>query len=448
MTVDLSVFVVMALTFLAIAWRKRKSAQNVASFHIASWTAGPFALVASLVALFGAGELSTFTEYYQLLGSAILIFFFGVASGFVFVALSAEHFFSLRQLTSSPHVSQAYQINDTVFDRFGPTTGWLFTVLAGAALLALYLIQVIVGSMLISVGTGVSYEVAVVGVSLLIAAYVILSGLEGIYATDKLQFVALLVGLIAVIVYASRQTDVSLGIHYSRFFDALDLPTAAILFFTGVAPVVGTADVLQRVISAKSASDIRRVAFLSAIGWLILGMIIVAFSAGVTSYGDGTQASFVAFLAQAEGEIRVVAIVALVCALVSTADTEAHALGVLINRAVSPRTPPTVGLSRILIGVTCFIGGGLALFFQDLVTAYVFLLNIALILGPVIVAMAFKRGTRASMVISLAVSTTILAYYTFADLRCGSTHSTSIEVLILAVPTLMNLVVRTKIGVE
>lgn len=441
MTIDIFTFVILALAFLAIAWRKMKGAQDVASFHIAGWTAGPFALIASLVALFGAGEISTFTEYYDLLGSAILVFFIGVASGFIFVAFNAKRFFNLRILRHTPApVPTAYQINDTVFDRFGCLNGWLFTVLAAVGLLALYLIQVIVGSKLISVGSQVGYVPAVIGVSTVVAAYVILSGLDGIYATDKLQFLALVVGLVGITIYAGREADISFSAQYSTFFDSLDIPTGFLLFFTGFFPVVGGADVLQRIISAKDRRDIKRVSFVSAGGWLFLGLLLVAFSKGISGYATEDTPGFIAFLDQAEGPIRVLMIVALVCALLSTADTEAHGVGVLINRALNPLKEPSVLLSRILIGMTCVVAGTLAIYFkEDLVRIYVILLNISLILGPLVVAMAFNRGTRASALISLGVSTAIFCYYTISDIWFATAHSMSIQALVLAVPTLANL---------
>ena len=440
MTVDIFTCVILALAFLVIAWRKRKGARDVASFHIAGWAAGPFALVASLVALFGAGEISTFTEYYDLLGSAILVFFTGVACGFLFVGFNATRFFNLRVLRHTPAVPTAYQINDTVFDRFGPLNGWLFTVLAAVGLLALYLIQVIVGSKLISIGSGVGYVPAVIGVSTVIAVYVILSGLEGIYATDKFQFVALFVGLLAITFYAGRETDIGLSAQYSTFFDSLDVPTGFLLFVTGFFPVVGGADVLQRIISAKGPGDIKRVSFVSAGGWLILGFLLIAFSKGISGYATEDTPGFIGFLDQAEGQIRVVMIVALVCALLSTADTEAHAVGVLINRAIAPQSEPSVFLSRVLIGLTCVFAGALAIYFKEgLVSIYVILLNISLILGPLVVAMAFNRGTTASLLISLVTSFGLFCYFTISDLWFNTAHSMSIQVLSLAVPTLTNL---------
>jgi len=332
MTVDLSTFLFLALIFLGIAFRHRQSSADIDQFHIANWSASSFAIVASMVALFGAGEIATFTELYSVLGSGIMVFFIGVATGFLCVCFLAERFYSEtrqlhRQTTSGV---RAYHINDVVYDRYGAFSLVIFTVLAAVSLFALFLIQIIVGSDLIAIGSGVRYELAVIGVSCFVATYVIISGLDGIYSTDKIQVLALFIALILISYGAAKNFNVSIISEYSRVFDSVDIVTFLTLFFPGFFAAVG-ADALQRFISAKAVTDLRKISIVAAGGWLLLGLILVIFSAGIAGYASGEQPGFLQFLSNTAGTSRVIIIVALVCALLSTADTEAHSVALLVS---------------------------------------------------------------------------------------------------------------------
>lgn len=450
MTVDVSTFVMLALVFMGIALRHRKTSKDTDQFHTAGWSATKFAIVASIVALFGAGELSTFTEYYTYFGSGIIFFFLGVSVGFLYIALDANRFH--REITSlrSPSKSfeKAYQINDTVRDRYGVPTGVLFTVLATVAVIVLFLIQVRVGSLLISVGSGISYEVAVIGVVLFVAIYVVLSGLDGIYSTDKVQVLALMIGLVLITERAVRVSDIDVMGEFSKVFQSIDIVTFLLLFFPGFFAVIGTSDVHLRAISAKTGEDLRHISFASAGGWFLLGLILVVFSAGIVNYptNDDTPA-FIHFLSDAEGSLRVVVIVSLVCALLSTADTEAHVAALLVNRCIRPQTKPSVNLSRILIVVICALGGLIAILFKEhatLTTLYTFLLNISVILGPFVIAMVLQRGTAAVAAVSLSASTLLLLYYITSDIAYGTGYMTSLWFLTLAIPTSVNILVECK----
>ena len=397
MTVDLSTFLILALIFLGIAFKHRKKSIDIDQFHIANWSASKFAVVASVVALFGAGEIATFTDLYSNIGSGIIVFFLGAATGFLCLAFLADrvHIETRALRRKSAAFQKAYQINDVVYDRYGTASLIIFTILASTSLVALYLIQVIVGSDLIAMGSGVSYEWAVLGVSFFVALYVIISGLDGIYSTDKIQVLALFTALLLIAYISVNDFNVDVVAEYTQAFASVDITIFLTLFFPGFFAVVGP-DVLQRIISVKTSEDLKRISFASAAGWIVLGLILVIFSAGIAGYSSGATSGFIQFLSDAEGAPRVVIIVALVCALLSTADTETHAVALLINRAVSPKSPPSVNLSRILIALVCASGCILAFFFKDLAALYGMILNIFMILGPVVFAILFKRGNSLS----------------------------------------------------
>lgn len=445
MSVDLSTFVVLAVIFLGVALRHRKTSKDTDEFHIANWSAGTFAVLASVVGLFGAGEIATFTDLYSLVGGGIIVFFLGAVVGFVCIYIFADKFYvETRTLyNSKTPATKAYHINDVVYDRFGTFALLLFTALAAVSLFTLFLIQVIVGSDLIAIGAGVRYEWAVIGVCSFVAVYVIISGLRGIYSTDKVQVIGLFTALILISYSAVSEFNISISAEFSRAFVAIDLVTFLTLFIPGFFAAVG-ADVLQRIISVRAVRDLRRISIAAAGGWLFLGMILVVFSAGVAGYATGEQTGFIEFLSSSSGTTRVVIIVGLLCALLSTADTEAHSAALLVNRALSKDSPPSVSLSRVLIAVVCLGGGILALFFKDLATLYVIMLNIFLILGPIVFAIVFKRGNAVSVNTTLIMATLLLIYFAVSDLLYATSHLLGIEVLLLAVLTSFNLFFRSR----
>lgn len=443
MTVDLSTFLVLGIVFLAIAYRHRASNNETEKFHIANWSAGSFAIVASVIALFGAGEISTFTELYSFVGSGIIVFFFGASMGFICIYFISDKVFNETKNLHGNILKKAYHINDVVYDRYGKWTLIIFTLLASVSLLALFLIQVIVGSDLIALGTGINYSIAVIGVSLFIALYVIISGLEGIYSTDKIQLVALFAALTLISYNAVNDFNVSISGEFLNTFRKLDFSTSLTLFFPGFFAVVG-ADVLQRFISAKSTPDLKKISIASSIGWLILGSILVVFSAGIANYSTAESTGFLEFLSNSEGTNRVIIIVALVCALLSTADTEAHSIALLINRGLSPKSTPSVIMTRVLIGIVCIIGCFVALIFKDLTALYTVMLNIFLILGPIAFAIFFKRGSKLSVNATMIISSLVLVFYTISDFAYGTSHLLGLEILVLFLITSLNLFIKNK----
>jgi Na+/proline symporter len=447
MNVDLSTFLLLAILFLTIAYRHRQEAKETDSFHIAGWSAGRWAVSASIIALFGAGEIATFTELYGAVGPAIMVFFAGVGAGFIFVGANASRFLNhMRNLTNRNRgaLERAYQINDVVLDRYGRVAGGLFTMLAAIALFALFLIQVIVGSDLVAIGSAASYESAVVGISLFIALYVMIGGLHGIYGTDKIQLVALIVALILVAAQALERAPIKISQELSLATSSLSIPVALSLFIPGLSAVFGAADVHQRMISAKEPADLKRVAFASAVGWFALGALLVVFSAGMRAYGTEDTSGFIAMVGSAQGATRVIIIVGLVCALLSTADTELHAVATLINRGVRPWSAPSVRLTRYLIVLVSAIGLLIALRFKDLATLYGILLNISMILGPVVLAVVYERGNAISVIGSLLASSALLFFFAASDLIAGTQYSASPLVLLVALPTVLNLFIPAK----
>lgn len=446
--VDLTTFIILGIVFLLIAVKHRRKNSETDRFHIANWSASSIAIIASVIALFGAGEISTFTELYSFFGSGISVFFIGAATGFIAVYALGERFYSMitsvRRLDGS--VKKSYHINDVIHDRYGKLAMLVFSVLAVFSLLALYLIQVIVGSDLIAIGAGVSYSHAVIGISGFVALYVIISGLEGIYSTDKIQLFALFISLILIAYTAMIDFNISVVGEMTSAFSRLDLTTGLTLFFPGFFAVVG-ADVMQRFISAKSSSDLKRITIASALGWLFLGCTVVIFSAGIANYSLDGSSGFLEFLNQAQGAVRVIVIVGLTSALLSTADTEAHSVALLVNRAIQPNKPPSVKTSRVIIGAVCVLGCVIALYFKDLSTLYSFMLNLFLILGPIVFAVVLGRGNAKSVCLTMIIATALLLYFIISDEYRGTEHLLGMEVLLLAVITATNLLVSNRSGI-
>jgi len=117
----------------------------------------------------------------------------------------------------------------------------------------------------------------------------------------------------------------------------------------------------------------------------------------------------------------------------------------LVNRALSPGTPPSVTLTRVLVAVVCLSGCMLALFFKDLTALYSIMLNLFLIIGPVVFAILFKRGSALSINVTLIAATLLLVHFAISDLLFETSHLLGVEVLVLAAVTSSNLFVKGKV---
>jgi len=380
------------LIWIGSLYRDKNSSLD---FHLAGRDVGALRLGASTFTLIGGGEFVTLTALSYIYRAWSLIFFGGVALGFLMLALL------ISRARANAKSADLHSLPDYFGYHFGRRGSVTATVLASISLGALLLIQLVVGGMLISLTTQLPVSACIIGMAIVISIYIYLGGFNGVLATDIVQafvmFAVIVLLLFAYSISGGASAQAATG------YTMPSLGEAAVLFFGGFFAVLGGADVWQRVLSGRDNSSTRKGLLINAIAWLIFGMFIVALALKIQvnhPTADPNNAFFLMLETGLPDWLSAMAALLLFSALVSTADTEMFVLSVMANKEIN-RARKGVEISTkmtktYVIAIT-FVACILALFLQELVDIYFLLLYLMMILGPVALARLLGRGSQVLM---------------------------------------------------
>jgi len=384
------------LIWIGSLYRDRTSSLD---FHLAGREVGALRLGASTFTLIGGGEFVTLTALSYIYRAWSLIFFVGVALGFLFLALLVS------RARANSKSADLHSLPDYFEYHFGRRGSVIATVLASISLGALLLIQLVVGGMLISLATQIPLSACIIGMAIVISIYIYLGGFNGVLATDIVQaFVMFAVIVLLVFAYSASG---GASAQVANGYTIPPLGEAAVLAFGGFFAVLGGADVWQRVLSGRDNTSTRKGLLINSIAWLIFGMLIVALALKIQvnhPTADPNNAFFLMLETGLPSWLSAMAALLLFSALVSTADTEMFVLSVMANKEMN-RSRKGIEISTkttktYVIAIT-FIACILALFLQELVEIYFLLLYLMMILGPVTLARLLGRGSQILMLIGI-----------------------------------------------
>lgn len=332
---DLSQLGALAVYLLVIIgiglWTRNR--ETPGEFLIASRSAGVVLTTASLSAVIGGLVLGAYPALGFEFGVGAIWIMLGDASALVALGLVAGR---IRTLAAE---HDFLTLSDYIFLKFDGRTGYLAATLQFAAFLFLLAAQFIVGGQIVAELAPIGYSSAVVAMGAFTLAYVLLGGYKAVLRTDIVQFVVIFFVFALLVPW-----NVDIG--------ALDLdldfgspgPMRSVSFFLSGFALFISADIWQRVYSARSRHVARTSLFLSATIWVILGACLVLIgiaasgSAGVTA----DEALSFGLFNLLPPELAGIAMVGLLAALMSTIDTEVFLLASMaIKDFVSRRRPLT-----------------------------------------------------------------------------------------------------------
>lgn len=455
MTLSISTLVFLAILAVAVGLFHFKIRPDSAEFHVSRWSAAPFAVCMSLLGLFGAGELVALTELWYQFRWSVVAFFLGVIGALVFLALAAKRARGgVPADVSSTSALGDFSLNDVVYRHYGIGSARVTMLACYLGLGALFLIQLVVGGLLLSIASELSYTASVILIGAVVGLYVILGGLKGILATDDFQVLVMAAGLALLIFYSTPETvhapaasEASSPEEAPAFAELakFDLWISFTLFIGGFAAICGGADVWQRLLAAQSDRS-ATVSFLaSAGGWIILGVIMVLFGMKLEvllpSEAIGATTPFLAFLKGATGDLMTVIIAAcLLCALFSTADTEVFVISTLVSREMRPRAKTlNPQVTRAVVAVTCAIAIWLALLLAgELSYLYTVIYTLLMVTAPMALGAIMNRGNATWMmpagVLGFAVFL-VMVYHDFSQGPEGAKWLQGPWAALIAVPT-------------
>lgn len=416
---------------------------SVDGYTLASRSAKALFIAFGVFTVVGASTFIGVTQYaYSVAGYASAL---GVGAFLGAIALAWKKGDIQRIAARENFVS----LPDVVAKAYGRPAGLLVSLISVAGLGCLLLIQISAGGLLIALLTGVTVVTGQVFIGLVVATYVILGGLKGIFITDVLQGVAMFVMLTALIV-ALAFTDLPLAGIDDLFPQTLAIGNEAgilfllVLFFSGFFSISGGADIWLRMFSSDEPKNATKGLVSSGVLFLIfLGLLTYLGMSIVLSIPDAPPGE--AFLLFMQNEVPTLALPFIVLGVyagaISTADAETHVIGaIVVNEMKRWRALPERFLKRNELQISKFIAGLVVVIAiviaitagRDLGVIYTMFLSILMASGAAAWSVLLKRGSPISMTLGLILAIAVFSYLVLTNSLFSGANSLLIPAILLA----------------
>lgn len=430
----IAAIVLFLLVTVALGVIRRPSSSQ--EYLIFSRSVPAFGVAAATFTLIGGGEFLTLTALSYAYGFWAIMYFVGVVAGFIILALLS------RKAREMAEQHDLHSLPDLFFVKFGKGVARLATILNVVGLGALLVIQFVVGGQIINVLSGIPIWIGVLLMCLSVCLYLYISGFKGVLATDIFQAAVMFIAT-AIVAWFAFDIAGKQGINIqSLVHTAPSLIDTTVFFLLGITAVLGTADVWQRVFSAKNWQEAKKGLFMNAGGWLIFGVIFITLALGIQALlpNADPNTALIDFIGSSlPSVIQVVLAFLILAAVVSTADVEMYVLSILISKELRRgKILESTSMVKIALIVIAVVSAAISIFAQNLVQIYLFLLFLAVTLGPSVIAMLFDRGSRLTIYIAIFGSLAILVYLAATNLLVGAYQ------LLIFVPGILPFLIRQR----
>jgi SSS family solute:Na+ symporter len=214
----------------------------------------------------GGGVILVFFEYAFRYGLAAFAIIGGVSLGLI-----ALNFVALRY---KPLADQQafYTLPDLYRYFWGPRAGLLASVVILLWTGGFIVMQLIGAGTIVAVMTDWPYSYGVIAAAVTVASYLLASGYKAVIATDVLQYVVLILLLVVVAAFAVPQiADPTVMF---AFDERMDIGVAGAFFILGALNIIVSADLWQRIYSARSPQAARNGLLVGAALVLLAGALL------------------------------------------------------------------------------------------------------------------------------------------------------------------------------
>ncbi len=408
-TIIIFILILFAIGFY---YRHKKMPEE---FFMAGRKAGMIRIASSVFTLFGAGEIVTLTAFAYFYGFSGLSLFFGVVIGFIVLAFLSDRI-RKKYLSYKP-----YTLTDYMGKFLGKKSEKISIVISLIAVLSLLIIQLVVGGLLISTLTGISYAFSVILVGVIIAIYLTLGGFNSVLTTDVLQAISMIILLVFLLVLYNPQGS-SLGDIISNAQGIVPSIDFIVLLILGFFVVLGSADVYQRIFASSPNSSLKKGLIWTGVLWLGFSSLMLLLGLKIFyqfPLADPNSA-FIVFLSSGLQPLLLgILSIIIVASLFSTADTELFLSSILIGKLFLKRKKLDRLFSQITMWLIIIASIILAISFTSLVDIYFFLIYMFSIMGVVMLASLFGRGNDLFAFIGMALSLVVILILFMFNLLLG-----------------------------
>ncbi len=331
----------------------------------------------------GGGVLMVYAEYLFKYGLSALWIIGGLLLGILCIVPIAGRFKKLADNQGFLSLPDFYAF------QWGRKSGFLAAIVVGLWTFGFILMQLISAGTVLSALTGWGYGYCVVAGAATVASYLLISGFRAVIVTDMLQYGALLV-LLVILLGVSAVTIAPADVLKVTMESHWDMGESFGFFFLGALNILVSADLWQRVYSAKSTRDAR-------LGFLV-SLLLIAVAAFLLVYPliyvrkflpdtPSGQALVLSLPQLLPRPLLAVGLVGLLATVVSALDTMTFLFGLALAHDIGVRqlhlpVERRLFYTRLAMVLILVIGCGASIEWRDLERIGIALSTIGLILAP------------------------------------------------------------------
>lgn len=367
-------------------WASRK--EGYEGFLIADRKVNAVSLNATISAsLAGGGVLAAYVALVYHYGISAIWISVGSCLGIiVFIPFA-------KKLKAAGDEEQHYTMLDFLYSKFGKRNNVIAASLLFLMFLTLILVELILGGKVFSIITHLPYWLAVLVCSATILIYLLLGGFHSVVKTDIFQYLLLfLFAIISWFLFTKSSIDTSQ-------LNLFSIGIVQIISFVimGIFIIFVSADVWQRAYSAKNVGTVKRGFLFAAISYFVICLLvtILGLVAKVDFPNiDPNDAMILSFSQLLPAGLLGISLVALLSAVMSSADTGLFVVSLFFSRDIVSRykrlsKEELIKLTRKTLVILTITATILAVFLQDLVFVLFTMFNFSLILAPAIIGSFF-----------------------------------------------------------
>jgi SSS family solute:Na+ symporter len=372
---------------------RNKSSEN---FLIAERKLGVFQTMATINASKTGSILLLYTALLYAYGFSAVWYFIGVSAGYLLFIPFAKKIYSL-------YGKEHYTLSDYFYTRFGALSGNLATGLTTFTMFAWLVLNLIASSKVISFFTGISFELSILIVSIIVLGYLLIGGFKSVVITDTLQYVAII--CILAILAVSFFTATNIPAQEWALFNAGPVNIFG-FFLLGILLTFSGPDVWQRVYAAKNVRTLSKGIFCSIFVYLFVALLLSIVGLSVKSLLPGVDpdiALIQGFSQLLPAGLLGFGVVIFFAAFMSSIDTYVYTASSTIVRNFFKKegSKSIVSIRWVMLGVIV-VSAFVAIILRNLVIGAFIFAGFALLLSIPIIA-SWIRPSLKSLTVSISL---------------------------------------------
>lgn len=387
MMLNIILVLIYLVAVLLIGWISGKR-ETPADFVIASRDVGLLRTSASVFAVLG-GEILIFqSALAYTLGFGAFLFWGGVAIGMICFAFAVPKIKSIGDKYGFINLSEYFGL------KWGPSNRLFAAGIIFLTFFTLLVVQFMAVGNIVAPLLNISYTTVVLVAGAVVLGYLLLGGYKAVINTDFLQAILMIALLAGVVSF--------MDIGPINFAQSTSVPDSGLLISflaIGALFIFSSADIWQRVFSARSVTVARNSFFVVAALFLVFGFLITLVGIGAFNHFpniDPNQAFFWGLSGLLPPWLLGAAIVMVLATIMSTIDTEVYLLASTIAKDFSKGSSQTTDADlskkiRVSMTILTVVATFIAIFVTDIIITLFALASLGLSLAPAIIVSLFWK---------------------------------------------------------